>query len=133
MKKIIILILSITLQSCLFETANNIQVKIVNTSKNEVYVGELYECDSCGIMQDVRLYCSHGNDTTFFPRLLKGGDSVIMRTKVHSIQKIDVINADSLEEYCRNGCNYNITNKQWVKVLSQNIDIEKKTCRIVIK
>jgi hypothetical protein len=71
-KKARIVILCITFQSCVMHKVD-LEVKLINLSKDKVYVGELYDCDSCGIMQDVRLYCSHGNDTTFFPRILNGG------------------------------------------------------------
>lgn len=111
----------------------DLQVKLINHSKNKVYLGELYDCDSCGIMIYVRSYCAHGNDTDLFPRLLNAGDSAVMRTKLHSSEKIGVINADSLEEYCSKGYNYNITNKKWVQVFDKNVDMEKKTCTFVIK
>ena len=133
LKKTLIVILCITFQSCVMDGRADLEVKLINLSKDKVYVGGLVDCDSCEIMQDVRLYCSHGNDTTFFPRMLNGGDSTIMRTKLHSIQKICVINADSLGGYCHQGDTVNIANKKWVKVFTEKVDMEKKACRIVIK
>jgi hypothetical protein len=134
MKKLFILFICVCFSSCLFESQNDLNVTIINSSKVKVYVGEsYYGCDSCGIMKDVRLYCSHGNDTTFFPRLLNMNDSTVMRTKMHGIQKIDVINADSLAEYCKKGMNYNITNKSWVRVITKNVDLKNKTCTIAIQ
>lgn len=133
MRKLYILYLCAFFSSCVFESKNDLNVTIINSSKSKVYVGEAYySCDSCGIMKDIRLYCTHGNDTTFFPRLLNAGDSTIMLTKIHSIQKINVINADSLAEYCRNGLNYNIMNKPWVKILTNRVDLQRKTCTIII-
>ncbi|HVW98379.1 MAG TPA: hypothetical protein VHA56_20600 [Mucilaginibacter sp.] len=134
MKKIYILILCVLLTSCLFESQSGLNVTIINNSRYKVYVGEaFYSCDSCGIMKDVRLYCMHGNDTTFFPRLLKAGESTIMRTKIHDVQKINVIEADSLSEYCKKGLDYNIINEPWVKVLTKKVDLQKKTCTITIQ
>ncbi|MFD0749882.1 hypothetical protein ACFQZS_06995 [Mucilaginibacter calamicampi] len=134
MKKIYIIILCTLLSSCLFESPSDLNVTIINNSKNKVYVGQaFYSCDSCGIMKDVRLYCSHGNDTTFFPQLLNAGETTIMRTKMHDIQKMNVINADSLEEYCKKGLDYNIMNKPWVKILTERVDLQKKTCTITIQ
>ena len=119
--------------ACVMDPRADLQVKLVNHSKNRVYVGELDGCDSCQIMIDVRLYCSHGNDTNFFPELLNAADSITMRTKLKGIQKIDVINADSLESYCHQGYTHSIANKKWVKVLTEKVDMENKTCRIVIR
>jgi hypothetical protein len=134
MKKVCILILCALITSCLFESQNDLKVTIINNSKNEVYVGEaFYSCDSCGIMKDVRLYCMHGNDTTFFPRLLRAGDRTIMLTKMHDVQKINVINVDSLEEYCKQKMDYNVTNKPWVKILTKKVDQKKKVCTIEIR
>jgi hypothetical protein len=134
MKKLHSLILCALFSSCLFESQNDLNVTIINKSKTTVYVGEaFYSCDSCGIMKDVRLYCMHGNDSTFFPRLLKAGDSTIIRTKMHDVQKINVIDADSLAEYCKQKVDYNITNKPWVKILTKKIDPQKKTCTILIQ
>ena len=134
MKKIYIVFLSTLLSSCLFESPSDLNVTIINNSKNKVYVGEAsYECDSCGIMRDVRLYCSHGNDTSFFPQLLNAGETTIMRTKLYNIQKMNVINADSLEEYCKKGLEYNIVDKPWVKILTEKVDMGTKTCIIKIK
>jgi hypothetical protein len=122
------------LSSCVFETKEDLNVTIINSSKYNVYVGESYfRCDSCGIMTDVRMYCTDGNDTTFFPRLLNAGESTVMRTKMRSVEKIDVINADSLGAYCKAGLSYNIANKSWVKILANDVDLKKKTCRIVIR
>jgi hypothetical protein len=132
MKKAIIVILSVVFQSCVMHSVD-LQVKLVNYSKNKVYVGELYDCDSCIIMKYVKLYCTHGNDTTFFPRLLNAGDSTVMRTHLYSSEKIGVINADSLGEYCNKGYSYNIANKKWVSVLETIVDRKTKTCRFVIK
>jgi hypothetical protein len=132
LKKVLIVILCITFQSCVMDNVD-LEVKLVNLSKDKVHVGELYECDSCGIMEYVKLYCSHGNDTTFFPRMLNGRDSTIMRTKLKNIEKVDIINADSLELYGHQGYTHNIADKKWVKVLTEKLDLEKKTCRIVIR
>jgi len=118
----------------MFETRNDLNVTIINKSKNKVYLGEaFYGCDSCGIMKDVRLFCVHGNDTTYFPRILNAGDSTIMRTKLHDIQKLDVINVDSLIEYCEKGLNYNIMNKPWAKILTNKVDLKTKTCKVLIE
>jgi hypothetical protein len=56
-----------------------------------------------------------------------------MTTKLSSSEQIDVMNADSLNEYCRTGHNYNVAKKNWVQVLYQIVDRDKKTCRFVIK
>lgn len=134
MKKITILSLCALISSCVFESSNDLKVTIINNSNGAVYVGEaFYSCDSCGIMKDVRLYCMHGNDTTFFPRILKAGDRTIMRTKMHGIQKINVIKVDSLTEYCKQGLSYNISDKSWVKILSKKVDLQKIACTIFIQ
>jgi hypothetical protein len=137
MKKVLFIILFCSFQSCVFETAG-LRVKFVNISKNSVVVGELSypvgdDCDSCSIMNDVRFYCRSQDYAGGYPILLKSKDSIDVQWKLFTYQKIYVINADSLTEYCNKGYSYNITQKKWVQVLKEKVDLENKTCRFVIR
>jgi len=105
----------------------------MNRGKYRVYIDELNDCDSCEIMQDVRFFGDGVNDVNLFPRVLNAGDSVVMFAKTKYIVKIDVINADSLENYFKHEFKYNVYGKPWVKVLSDTVDQENKTCKFIIK
>jgi hypothetical protein len=133
LKKITIFFLFIHLQSCVIDKAD-LRISILNLSKSKVYVGELYGCDSCTIQQDFKMHCSCRNcDPPMLP-VLNSKDSIQLAGKFMSNRiKIYSINADSLDEYCNQSYKGNIVNKPWVKILSGNVDMDNKTCTIVIK
>jgi hypothetical protein len=109
-------------------------VTIVNLSGKKLYIGVASYGDSSAIMQDTRLYCSENHhDNTYIPQIVNNGDSLVTRTKLSSIETIDVLDVDSLEEYCRKGISDDITRKSWVRLLSEKVDMENETCRFVIK
>lgn len=134
LKKTIMIILFIHMQSCVMEPRGDLKLKLVNLSKDKIYVGNLYECDSCEIQRDVRFHCSNRKSDPPMLRILNKKDSVQLEDKLTSNSvKIYAINADSLDEYCNRGRTDNITKKPWVQLLSGNVDKNKKTCRIVIR
>ncbi len=135
MKKLFILILFCSLQSCVFETSG-LKIKIVNNSKNNLIIGELSsevgDCDSCSIMGDVKYYCQKENKTIEYPIFLKSNDSIDVQWKLFTYQKIYLINADSLNEYCNKNFSYNIVGKKWVKIMKEKVDVKNKVCSFII-
>ena len=135
MKKLFILILFCSLQSCVFETSG-LKIKIVNNSKNNLIIGELSsevgDCDSCSIMGDVKYYCQKENKTIEYPIFLKSNDSIDVQWKLFNYQKIYLINADSLNEYCNKNFSYNIAGKKWVKIMKEKVDVKNKVCSFII-
>ena len=124
--------LCIFFSSCLTRSAE-LKVKFINHSKSKYYVGELYDCDSCGIKIEIKQYCSNPNDSTYFPRVLMAGDSTVMRTKFLGTEKVFAINADSLDVHCKKGDISHVLKSAWIKVFQDiNLDENNRTCRFII-
>jgi hypothetical protein len=131
-KGLIILMLCVFLQSCVFDPKPPLSVKIINHFKYPVYIDVLNDCDSCEIQQDVRLFCDGLNDTSVIPRVINAGDSIVAFTQTYYIAKLGVINADSLSNYCRHELKYNIFGKPWVKVFLGTVNQKNKTCKFIL-
>jgi hypothetical protein len=110
-KGLIISMLCVFLQSCVFDPKPPLSVKIINHLRYPVYIDVLNDCDSCEIEQDVRLFCEGLNDTFVIPRVINAGDSIVAFTPIKYIAKLSVINADSLDNYCRHERKYNLFGK----------------------
>ena len=108
----------------------------MNNSKNNLIIGELSsevgDCDSCSIMGDVKYYCQKENKTIEYPIFLKSNDSIDVQWKLFNYQKIYLINADSLNEYCNKNFSYNIAGKKWVKIMKEKVDVKNKVCSFII-
>jgi hypothetical protein len=114
-KLIVASYLCIFVSTCVMHSSE-LKVKFINHTKSNFFVGELYDCDSCGIKLAIKLYCSNQYDSTYFPQILKAGDSVIMSTKFLRKEKVFAINTDSLNKFCSN----------------DKLDSTKKTCTFLI-
>lgn len=118
-----LMVVGIYLQSCHY---SDLKVKIVNHSKSDMYVDglDVYDDkDSRFVMMNVRMYCSHDTGSNYFPRVLKSGDSTLMRDKLGSaIYRIVSINVDSLNAYCNRGDTIDVTNRSWVRKLKEDVN-----------
>jgi hypothetical protein len=125
--------LCICLSSCVMHSSE-LKVNFVNHSASRFFVGELYDCDSCGIKQAMKLYCSNQYDSTYFPKILMAGGSVIMSTKFLGKEKVFAINADSLDALCKSKYSHEVISKNWVKIFrNDKLDETNRTCTFLIK
>lgn len=127
--------LLILFQDCAWEKSD-LKIKVINESSDRLYLGNLLSsCDSCDIIRDVRFQCSYKNNQPPMLRILNSKDSVQLVDKLLFDKiRIYTIKADSLDKYCNNN-DYlsNVTKKNWIQILSGDVNMENKTCTIIIK
>ncbi|HEY9259749.1 hypothetical protein [Chitinophaga sp.] len=113
---------------------SDLTVRIINKSKSKIYVGALFGCDSCSIMQDVRAYCLRGANESAYPKVIDKNETAKMYAKYLGSIRIYVINLDSLDSYCRLGGPDDISKEKWVKIMGNtNIKESNKYCEFVVK
>jgi len=132
--KISMLFFLFLFQNCVFHKSE-LELKIINKSNDRLYTGNLLSsCDSCDIMRDVRFQCTYKNSEQRMISVLNAKDSLQLVDKLLLNKiKIYVIKADSLDHYCNINATNDITKKNWVRILSGNVDKKNKTYSIVIK
>lgn len=125
----------ILFQDCAWEKSD-LKIIIINESNDRLYIGDLLSsCDSCDIIRDVRFQCSYKNSQPPMLRMLNSKDSVQLVDKLLFDKiRIYTVKADSLDKYCNNNdLLTNVTKKDWIQVLSGDVNMENKTCTIIIK
>jgi hypothetical protein len=132
---LITLLFSVILfQDCVWEKSD-LKITIINKSVNRLYIGNLLSnCDSCDITRDVRFQCSYKNSDPPMLRILNSNDSVQLVDKLLTNKiRVYTIQADSLDKYCTNGASTDITKETWVHFFSGDVNMQNKTCRIMVK
>lgn len=127
--------LLILFQDCAWEKSD-LKIIIINESNDRLYIGNLLSsCDSCDIIRDVRFQCSYKNSQPPMLRMLNSKDSVQLVDKLLFDKiRIYTVKADSLDKYCNNNdLLTNVTKKDWIQILSGDVNMENKTCTIIIK
>lgn len=120
-------------QSCVMQKSD-LMVEVINKSGHQIFVGELQDCDSCTINQDVSDFCLSGATKAHFPKVIKINDSQKIPTKSFDTERIYVINLDSLYKYCNDKQLIGISNKKWITKLEKTgIDTGSRKCIFIIE
>lgn len=129
----VICCLLLCVQSCVMHVPG-LKINVVNLTNNRLYIGGLYNCDSCEIKRDIEIYRTAKKDEPQNFILLNAKDSIELKDKLLTNKaKIYAINADSLDKYLNNANGDKVLSKSWIKIESANINMETKSCRIVVR
>ena len=122
------------IQNCSCQSSQ-LNIKIINLSNKRLYVGNLLSnCDSCDIKRDVRFQCNYKNSKPPMLRTIIANDTLKLVAKLLPVKiRIYTLNADSLDNFCKNGLVDGITNRSWVQIFSGDVNLKNKICTIAIK